>query len=292
MAKKIILSILIILVLGATVYFIREKAVERASMQAASEERRKWQTKAGKLEDKITLLEEEVQRQNQEIDTEKIAEVFGGTSQKNSARGTEAEKTSDKVKNFFAYLDEKRYLPENGIHENSFEYFMSIIEALKKSQPVISGETKDLFTLIKNITYFYRILGKEGILTIKAVLKGETDLIEPAMKIFYSWLNPWNADNKPSETIISPEVMYNYAAFFLQTIAGQSYLFRRDSKTRILTLYYCVIIIDQADKRDLNSYGIDLRPHVGTLINSILSHKQISGKNDYLEKLRAIKTTF
>ena len=46
--------------------------------------------------------------------------------------------------------------------------------------------------------------------------------------------------------------VYPYAVFFLNTLGGSSYLIRRDSRVRMLTQYYSILILDQANKQRLN----------------------------------------
>ena len=60
------------------------------------------------------------------------------------------------------------------------------------------------------------------------------------MDTFYFWLTLSDEHSKLEITRPSIEQLYRYACFFLETLGGRSYVFRRDSKVRILTLYYCV----------------------------------------------------
>jgi hypothetical protein len=92
--------------------------------------------------------------------------------------------------------------------------------------------------------------------------------------------------------LVAPELLYEYAGFFLHTIAGQAYLFRRDSRVRYLTSYYCILILDASNEQDLNKYGIDIRPHVNALINDMQSHKKIANRMDYLSRLQSIQNKY
>ncbi len=84
------------------------------------------------------------------------------------------------------------------------------------------------------------------------------------------------------------DVMYAYAGFFLNTLAGKSYLLRRDSKIRRLTTYYAVLIIDKANDENLNSSGIDIRPHIDFLINDIQSQIGLIHQKQYLIQLEQL----
>ncbi len=292
MAKKIFLSILIVFVLAAAGYFLKDRFVEKTTRQAVLEERKQWQKRAEELEEKVATLENEIVQKEPGVDEKKLSEAFGKAPEGTYGEGAETEKTANKVINFFMYLDQKGYLTKNKIYDSSQDYFLKLIDRLNQARPVVSGETKDLYTLIKNITYFYRVLGKENIQVIKDILKGEAEIIEPTMELFFKWMDPWNRSDEPGRTAVSPEVMYEYACFFIKTIAGQSYLFRRDSKIRSLMLYYCILILDEANRHELNRYGVDIRPHLDALINDIQSHSQLANRVAYLKKLKAIKKRY
>lgn len=296
MAKKIFIPVVIILFIAVAGYFflkdrIAEK-IEETTQQAVSQERSRWQQKTEELEGKVALLEKEVRETVPAVDEEKLIEAFGKEPVETIEEKVEAERTGAKIMNFFSYLDKKGYLKAKGIDEDSSEYFRKLVDKLTKSRPVVSGETEDLYTLLKNITYFFRVLGRTDVQVIKDILKGEAELIEPTMKLFFEWIDPWNRVEEPEKITVQPEILYEYTSFFLHTIAGQSYLFRRDSKTRCLATYYCVLILDKSNDRGLNKYGIDIRPHIDALMNDIQSHKQLAGRIDYLSKLNNIRKKY
>ena len=107
-----------------------------------------------------------------------------------------------------------------------------------------------------------RSLGKERVNILKNLLKNESDIIETVMAIFYAYMT--SGDRCPDKVIQLPslENRYRYAGFFLNTLAGRSYLLRRDSKMRVLISYYAVLTLDMANDEMLNSYGIDIRPFI------------------------------
>jgi hypothetical protein len=78
---------------------------------------------------------------------------------------------------------------------------------------------------------------------------------------------------------------YEYAGFFLNTLGGRSYLFRRDPGTRLLVSYYAVLLLDQANTRHLNSYGIDITEHLPRLIQEMEASNGLTNKEEYLDKL-------
>lgn len=293
MDKKILILVLIIVVAAATGYiFFRNRIVEKSTHDTVIKERDALLQKAEELEDKITLLEKEIQADRPTVDSEKLVEAFGEAAVEANMEKVEAEQAGTKIMNFFNYLDQKGYLNTHGIDIDAATFFMQLIDRLKHSTPVVSGETKDLYTLLKNITYFFRVFGKSNLLVIKNILESEYDIIEPTSQLFFDWIDPWNPIEDPDRITVQPEILYEYASFFLHTIAGQSYLNRRDSKTRCLASYYCILILDQANIHDLNKYGIDIRPHIDALINEMQSHQNLTNRIDYINKLNGIRKKY
>jgi hypothetical protein len=143
--------------------------------------------------------------------------------------------------------------------------------------------------VLKNVFYFYRVLGKQRVSLIKDILENESDIIEPLMRTFYQWFAAKNKNPKLTSARPSIEQLYVYACFLLETLGGRNYLFRRNPKIRILTSYYCVLIIDQANIDGVNSNGVDIRPHIKLVLEDMTLQVDLNYKNQYfmiLEKLR------
>jgi hypothetical protein len=83
--------------------------------------------------------------------------------------------------------------------------------------------------------------------------------------------------------------MYDYAGFFLQSMGGRSYLFRREPGIRMLTLYYSLLVLDQANRDGLNAEGIDIGPPVELLIREIRYSRRLSDRQKYLDTLKEIQ---
>ena len=90
----------------------------------------------------------------------------------------------------------------------------------------------------------------------------------------------------------SLSVLYDYAGYFLNTLGGRSYLLRRDSKIRILSMYYCVLILDIANDKGLNSNGIDIRPHIALTFNDISNQIGFAHQKAYLNELGNLKRKY
>ena len=82
--------------------------------------------------------------------------------------------------------------------------------------------------------------------------------------------------------------MYEYSAFFLNTLAGRSYLLRRDSKIRILTGYYSVLILDRANEEQLNSGGLDIRPSIKSLLSDLQTQTGLIHQKEYIAELEKL----
>jgi len=183
-------------------------------------------------------------------------------------------------------LDTKDYIKAHKLKEGTYAKFTQALEKLAYNPPVISGETKDLYTLLSNAAHFYRVEGKGNISLVKDILEQEHDRMEMLMSVVYEYLIKGSQERK---LMINIGQLYEYAGFFLETLAGKSYLYRRDSTTRTLTRYYCVLLLDMANKEKMNPYGIDIMPHLRLLKEDLHAHKGLEGTSAYLAVLKNIE---
>jgi len=92
---------------------------------------------------------------------------------------------------------------------------------------------------------------------------------------------------------ISSDSLYNYAGFFLNTMGGRLYLFRRDSVSRMTVNYYGILIIDKANRESNNRNGIQIKQAIDTMIAEIEnSGEQLRLKERYLDKLYELKEKY
>jgi hypothetical protein len=171
-----------------------------------------------------------------------------------------------------------------------YEHAKKLIERLTANSPVVSGETENLLFMLRNMTHFFRILGKKDLTLIQHVLSGEREIIEPSMSMLFQWVI-MDMEREQGEISVSLEQLYEYAGFLLNTLGGKAYLARRDSRTRILITYYSIIILDMANKKRLNRYGIDIKPSLDLAIDDISRYSGLEDKDHYLKKLREIRRT-
>lgn len=299
MSKKSILILVTVLgLLAGAVYVGLLVSLEKKKEEAVSRERALWQQKAAELEREKGKLEQEVKKLGQELQVAEQGEQLepGRQQEVFGARGAEAPvgelahpEVVASVEAFFAYLDRKGYLRERGITMSARDFCRFVIERLQAQTPVVSGEGLDAYVLLKNISFFFRTLGKNEVLAIRDIVHGEADVIEEAAALFYRWLDPEQVVDDSARITIPFSTMYEYAAFFLQTIAGRAYLFRRDARVRLLAQYYSVCIVDRAEDKMLNTYGVDLMEHVTSLLQEIKSSRLLRKRQAYVEQLETIR---
>lgn len=209
------------------------------------------------------------------------------------AEPDECLQTADKILLFFEHLDGQNYVQEYGLKEASLDHFTGIINKLIANPPVVVRETDDLFAILKNMAHFFRVLGFGDILLIKDVLMHERELLEPTMALFYRWseiaANCNNIDNKIELPLAG---LYEYAGYFLNTLGGQSYLFRRELFFRTLIRYYSILVIDWANSVDANRYGIDIRYTLDALIEEIQGNSFLENREEYLKNLIRLQEAY
>ena len=193
--------------------------------------------------------------------------------------------TADKIHFFFEHLDRQDYIQNYPIKGSSLDYFRGIINKLLANPPVVVRETDDLFAILNNMAHFFKILGPKDLLLIKDVLIHERELIEPTMALFYKWSEITPCPDTDLDIELPLPGLYEYAGYFINTLGGQSYLFRRELYLRLLIRYYSVLIIDRANSMDANSYGIDIRYTLDSLIAEIQGNDDLQNKQEYLKNL-------
>jgi len=220
----------------------------------------------------------------------KVIKIFG--TEEPVSQNLSPEEIERRTDSFYSYLDQQQYVKSYKFFNGTKKQFQQIFKMLAGKPPIFPRETDSINDVLQNVFYFYRVLGKERITLIKDILENESDIIEPLMQTFYFWFTSSNEYSKLELTRPSIEQLYIYACFFLETLGGRSYVLRRDSKVRILTLYYCVLIIDQANIDEVNSNGIDIRPHLRLISEDITHQKSLNYKDQYFMKLEMLRKKY
>jgi hypothetical protein len=296
--EKFIKISLAVVALGAIAFFCYSLIAGwyKGNIESAkTQERKEWQKKTETLVDKIEDLEEEItELRGKIIPAEKLAEVFGEDPLPvpEDASNISFSEIERQIAAFFAYLDDKEYVQAYKLNGGTYNQYELSVTKLSKKSPIVSGETDSLYNLFLNIAHFYRVLGKKRVFLIREVLKNESEIIESVMQTFYLWYMFENDTEEKIKGRPSLSVLYDYAAYFLNTLGGRSYLLRRDSKIRILSTYYCVRILDIANDKGLNSNGIDIRPHVELTFNDISNQIGLAHQKRYLIELENMKRKY
>ena len=194
----------------------------------------------------------------------------------------------DDVGGFFGYLDQQNYIKEYGLEGGTRCHFLTLLAELSAYPPVISGETQDIYTLTHNMAHFYRVIRTENIFLVKDILSHESEIVEQVADLLYEWITEEMGRKNP-EVKTSIKDLYEYAGFFLTTLSGRAYLARRPSKTRMIVLYYSILITDAANQADLNRYGIDILPPLNLLMNDMENQRNLDYQRKYLRRLGSIK---
>jgi hypothetical protein len=292
---KVVIALFLLLIVGFFSY-TRLKSWHREDIEAnVKNEREAWVGKIEELGKEVDTLKEWVTHEKG------LAAIEPGVSKKDRETGLPAFSAQPAIScaelerqmaAFFAYLDQREYMAAHDLEGRTYDFFLQTVETLSENPPVITGEMDDLSTLVRNVTHFYRVLGKKRIGLIIDILKNESNRIESIMETFYQWVRMGDTCN--SELIPPPplEIAYRYAGFFLNTLGGRSYLLRRGSRTRVLTSYYSILILDHANDKVKNTYGIDIRPYIDFSFYDIKSQKSLAYQDRYMEKLKTLKQKY
>lgn len=197
------------------------------------------------------------------------------------------------IKDFYSHLDQQEYLKPYQLDKQSEQYFSALLQKVVDNPPIVSGETDDLFNILKNTAHFFRIVGKKNIFTLKAILDREKDSFENVLAEFYK-LTDHPACLKDGFGLQIPEsALYDYAGFFLNTMGGRLYLFRRDSVSRMAVSYYSILIVDKANNTGTNKHGIDVIPAIRSLIDELENNgSRLRLRDDYLDTLYRLEEKY
>lgn len=253
---------------------------------AKRQERVEWEKRTKELMEKVTGLEEELTSvKGESIPERKLKEVFGSDAaivKEEEPLGFE--EIEQQIKAFFTYLDEQDYVQAYQFKGGTYQQFQLVLQKLSANPPSITEETTSLYNLYRNMAHFFRVMGKKRVNLTRDVLQNEGEILESAMQTFYLWATDETADKeKTGQPTL--KTLYTYSGFFLNTLAGKSYLLRRNSKIRLLTTYYSVLILDRANDEQLNPAGIDIRPHIEFLLNDLQSQIGLIHQKQYLAEL-------
>lgn len=196
------------------------------------------------------------------------------------------------VKEFFDVLDKKPYIQSFKSGTGTRDHFQRILQRLASVPPIPAGEGRDPTIMTKNIFHFFRTLNRKDIGLIREILARESDTLELNLDLFYQWL--MLGDRCPDPENIRPplDVTYLYAGFFLNTIGGRAYLFRRPTLLRVLVSYYSLLIVHEADIKGKNSYGIDIFPLIVPVREELRLFPNLLLKKEYIRELNKLESYY
>jgi hypothetical protein len=259
--------------------------------QTLEKEKEKLLARIAQLEAEITRMTDELGAQQlTQPSKSELVNAFGDPKPTEPIvlNKADCKKITGQAVAFFQYLDSKAYLIWPGIDMRADELFEDISKQLAAQPPVNVGEMEDLYSLVRNVTHFYRVLGRNRVNLIKEILTSESEIMEPAMAVMFAWITTCNYEYDQ----LNLNTLFQYAHFFLNTLGGRSYLLRRDTKQRMLINYYCLLIIDMANDAKLNAYGFDIRPHLDYVFYDINNQKGLMYRQRYLARLSALQNKY
>lgn len=286
-------SVLLAIVAGLIVWQW-DTLVEKIAGEKIEEERQGWMQRTQELESIILELQQGKEFKPL-LPAERLSQAFGPTSplvKGASPRSMQCEELENSLRAFCQYLDAGETFRSQKTHRDSWALFTSILESLVRRPPVMSAEAYRPSVIVENSFYFFRLLGKEKIDILREVIKFESDLAEPLMGIIYYWLMSGRSCDKLPSPSSALKFMYNYAGFFLNTLGGHSYLYRQDSRIRLLTVYYSILVMHEANMRELNEVGFDLRFFLPHIFQEIQSRNDLLYAEDYLQTLTNLQLQY
>jgi hypothetical protein len=284
-----LLIVLLVLALAAVGWFIyaRWQAQKAAVIQQQEAAALKQKTEA--LTQEVANLETDLKDARGDTAAEEAAEAVLGPGAAPEEAPPSIKSIESQVKAFFDYLDGRDYVKSYDLPNGMFSFYLESMDALAAHPPQVAGESQSLNITIDNVKHFYLAMGIKNTRLAAEILKNESQVLEPAMRLFFNWYTSPEVSlaGKPSL-----ETMYAYAGFFLDTLGGRSYLLRRDSKIRFLSIYYCLRVLDLSQDKGINPNGIDIRPFIATAIGDIGNQQGLVYRKEYTAELQRLENKY
>jgi hypothetical protein len=204
-------------------------------------------------------------------------------------RGDECRRVQEDLKDFFEYLDKKPYVRQIDPKIDTHQWFKKIMTRILSNLPVPAGENLDPLTMANHIFYFFRNLEPKEMRLVRDVMENEGSTLEANMDLFFRWLSLGDRCPDGGGFRPSPDALYSYAGFFLNTIGGRAYLFRNSPGVRWLVTYYSLLVVHDADKRGKNTYGIDIAPYLKALTREMSYQGDFLFQKEYTKRLEDLE---
>jgi hypothetical protein len=268
--------------------------VQRIAGKAMETERRDWVHRTQELEETVARLQQERQR-SQPASRERLEQAFGGSSplvQGVSPSELKCEELETSLRAFSEAVNRSESWRAHEARQDSWRFFVDVLATMEQRLPATGGISHQPQVIIENSFYLYRVLGKKRIEVLRDLLKYEADVAEPLMGVLYRWLMIGRGCDGSQKQPQQFKAMYHYACFFLNTLGGQSYLMRRESRVRLLAAYYATLIIHEATVRRLNESGLDVRFFLPLLFNEIERRNDLIHADEYLRTLSKLRSYY
>ena len=185
---------------------------------------------------------------------------------------------------FLDYLNNKPYIQKYCNGKDIRTVLSEIIKKLSKYPPVSRGEGVNSEIMINNIYHLFRVLSLNEINMIRAIIERESDQLEYVMMWYYIWFSSKKECPDLYGLLPNDDIAYKYALFFLNTIGGRAYLFRRPPLLRLLITYYCLLAIYNIQK----SSSPLLQRNASLLKDEISRYPELVFQHVYLKRLEEI----
>jgi len=299
---KVLIGALIVAIVGFTAFqFIDwESRTEAVCDKEREEERRQWQERVAELEATIAELETSLPSEtaapameSPPILSEKPGDLFSeGIALIGEEEPPACSDVSAWIENYFAYLDEQAHVQALELEKGIQAEYNRMMERIAENPPVVTEMLLDFDRMLKNILHFYRVLGETRVNEVQQIMHREESNLESVLGLFYQYASLCGGPEQGTIVVPSLRVRYEYAGFFLKTLGGRAYLYRRDSRTRILLTYYAVLTLHEANQEVLNEYGIDIVPYLEPLSQEIEARNDLTLKEMYLSTLDDLMITY
>jgi len=206
---------------------------------------------------------------------------------KQDEREEECKRIQEEIQAFFLDLNKRDYLQEIDEKPDMYRWFQRVVKRLSAHAPMPAGEGLDTMLLTSNVFHFFRNLEEKDMRLFREIISKETPSLETKLDLFFRWVSLRGCPDTP-RIRPSQDTLYAYAGFFINTIGGRAYLFRRPSNLRLLVTYYCLLILHEADRQGRNSYGIDVAPHVKALRREMALHTSLTHYRKYADRLEEL----
>jgi hypothetical protein len=280
------------MLLAALILALNWKSIVRsAAEEMFAAERSRYQERIDRLETELAELEANLREDRAEPAPPPQAADTAAGGEMNAEPG--CREIEARLKQALGELENLPALAKYDLGQGLLPRLEAIRKKLLDHPPIVVRETDSLYSILTNTAHFYRVLGRDDLMLLSTIMNESGDRLEDLLALLFQWSGKYEECGSDDGFMALPlDKLYEYAGFFLNTLGGQAYIFRRDTRTRILARYYCIMIIDRANARVINRHGIDLRPAVDTLLRELKVAPKLKYRSRYLEDLTAIKARY